>query len=237
MAKILKCALLDDELPGLAYLKLLCEQVPDLEVVKAFADPSLFVAQIKSLEVDFCIIDIEMPHFNGLQIANLIAGIPVIFATAYRDYAPEAFDLNAVDYLRKPVSQERLVQAIGKVRDKIQTPGTKLVAFNTPKGKTILPLNQIAIIQTSQSDSRDKVVTLQDGSQVLIKNKSISALLALLSQGEMIQVNKGELVRLDQVHYFIHDEITTHQTNDQGKPITLTLGEKFRMEFMARIQS
>ena len=90
MDKKLKCLLLDDELPGLAYLKMLCEQIPKLEVVKAFNNPQLFLEELSSLEFDLCILEVEMPGMNGLQVANLLKGKPVIFATAYKDYAAEA---------------------------------------------------------------------------------------------------------------------------------------------------
>lgn len=116
MEKELKCLLLDDELPGLTYLKMLCEQIPGLSVVKSFNDPSRFLEEFPSLDFDLCIIDIEMPQFDGLKVANLLQGKAVIFATAYKEYAAEAFDLNAVDYLRKPVSLDRLKRAIDKAR-------------------------------------------------------------------------------------------------------------------------
>src|SRR5690606_6558733 len=85
--KKLKCLLLDDELPGLAYLKMLCEQIPQLEVVKAFNHPQSFLEELPALEFDLCILDVQMPGMNGLQVANLLQGKPVIFATAYKDYA------------------------------------------------------------------------------------------------------------------------------------------------------
>lgn len=72
----LKCLLLDDELPGLTYLKMLCEQIPDLEVVRAFDNPVKFLEEVKNLDFDFCILDIEMPEMNCLQIANLLNGKP-----------------------------------------------------------------------------------------------------------------------------------------------------------------
>jgi DNA-binding NarL/FixJ family response regulator len=59
--------LLDDELPGLTYLKMLCEQLPDLEVVKAFDRPTIFLNEASNLDFDFCILDIEMPEMNGYR--------------------------------------------------------------------------------------------------------------------------------------------------------------------------
>ena len=58
MSSILKCILVDDEILGLKYLKMLCEQIDDIEVVKAFVDPELFINELDNLEFDFCILDI-----------------------------------------------------------------------------------------------------------------------------------------------------------------------------------
>ncbi|MCH5688586.1 response regulator [Niabella sp. W65] len=63
------------------------------------------MSELSRLEFDFCILDIEMPEMNGLQVAALLNGRPVVFTTAYKEYAAEAFDLDAVDYIRKPVKR------------------------------------------------------------------------------------------------------------------------------------
>jgi two-component SAPR family response regulator len=127
--------LLDDELVGLTYLKMLCEQIPEVDVVKAFNHPEVFLAEVPKLEFDLCILDIEMPGMNGLQIANLLNGKPVIFTTAYKEYAAEAFDLNAVDYVRKPVKKERLQQALLKAENRIlnKNQDKQFIQLNTAK--------------------------------------------------------------------------------------------------------
>jgi len=129
--------LLDDELPGLKYLKMLCEQIPELEVVKAFNSPETFLMELSSLEFDLCILDIEMPGMDGLSIANLLGDKPVIFTTAYKEYAAEAFDLNAIDYIRKPVTRERLQTAVNKALYRIRqsNPARNFIQINTNKGK------------------------------------------------------------------------------------------------------
>jgi len=103
----LKCLLLDDELPALSYLKLLCEELPDVEVVKVFNDGSKFLEAIKTLDFNVCILDIQMPQYTGLEIAQHLHNKHIIFTTAYKEFAAEAFDLNAIDYLRKPLQKER----------------------------------------------------------------------------------------------------------------------------------
>ena len=233
----LKCLLLDDELPGLAYLKMLCEQIPGIEVVKAFDNPETFIRDFPGLEFDFCILDIEMPRLSGLQIANLLAGKPVVFATAYKEYAAEAFDLNAIDYIRKPLTLERLEKAVSKVSRHLQSSAKEknYIQLNTDKGKALIFFDQILHIQTSEIDSRDKVIHLQDGSSLIAKNYTFNALLNLLPAGDFCQVNKREALSIKAVAFFSNDEITTRINSSAGKPLVVTLSENFRNVFLSKI--
>jgi DNA-binding LytR/AlgR family response regulator len=239
MEKQLKCLLLDDELPGLTYLKMLCEQIPGLFVVKSFIDPARFLEEFPALEFDLCIIDIEMPQFNGLQVANFLQGKAVIFATAYQEYAAEAFDLNVVDYIRKPVSIDRLKKAIEKARIQInarQEP-VPFLTCNTNKGKALIPIKQLAWIGTSTGDSRDKEAHLKDGTTLLLKNISFDILQKSLPAGTFVRINKQEIIHLNIVRFFSHDQITTILNQISGKPVILNLSERYREEFLRKVQT
>src|SRR5690554_3403746 len=113
----IRCVLVDDELPGLTYLRALCSQLPDVEVIKSFNNPMKFLDEMGSLDFDVCILDVAMPGMNGIELAERLRDTGVIFSTAYHQYAADAFDLNAIDYLRKPYQLERLEKAFRKVRD------------------------------------------------------------------------------------------------------------------------
>lgn len=232
--------LLDDELPGLTYLKMLCEQLPDLEVVKAFDNPINFLKEVPSLDFDFCILDIEMPEMNGLQIANLLNGKPVIFATAYKDYAAEAFDLNALDYIRKPIKIDRLKQAVDKaikhIGSSIEQNQKTFIQLNTNKGKAILFFDKIAYIKTSENDSRDKVARLFDGEEFVLKNITFDKLIELLPPSDFCRINKKEILSIKAVQVFSFDEITTNLISDQGKNIKFSLSENFRNEFLQKVK-
>lgn len=232
--------LLDDELPGLTYLKMLCEQLPDLEVVKSFNDPNNFLKEASKLDFDFCILDIEMPEMNGLQIANLLNGKPIIFATAYKDYAAEAFDLNAIDYIRKPIKIERLKQAIDKAKKQIVTPSDQnqknYIQLNTNKGKAILFFDKIAYIKASENDSRDKVARLFDGEEFVLKNITFDKLTELLPSTDFCRVNKKEILSIKAVQVFSFDEITTSLISEQGKSIKISLSEIYRNEFLQKVK-
>jgi len=231
--------LLDDELLGLTYMKMLCEQLPEIEVVKAFNNPITLLEEIASLSFDFCILDIEMPEMNGLQIANLIDGKPVIFATAYKDYAVDAFDLNAIDYIQKPIKIDRLKQAIQKVIQHLQIHkkvGEKtFFQHNTDKGKTLFYFDKIALIRTSDTDSRDKVVLLVHGVEFVLKNSPLKKLLEILPASDFCQVNKKEIISIKSIQAFSFDEITTNILIN-GKNLKITVGEIYRNDFLQKVK-
>lgn len=238
MERDLKCLLLDDEIPGLTYLKMLCEQISGLTVVKSFNDPSRFLEEFSSLDFDLCIIDIEMPEHDGLKVAQLLQGKAIIFATAYKEYAAEAFDLNAVDYLRKPVSLDRLQKAIAKARIQInsQPEPNRFFACNTDKGKARIFFEQLAWIGTSPIDSRDKTAQMKDGSTIVLKNISFETLQNSLPK-EFVRINKQEILNLNFVLFFSHDQITTRLNPESSKSKILTLSERFRDDFLKKVNS
>jgi len=235
--KSLKCLLLDDELPGLTYLKMLCEQMSGLEVVKAFNRPELFLQEVGKLEFDLCILDIEMAGTDGLQIARLLADKPVIFTTAYKEYAADAFEINAVDYVLKPIQKERLQIAVNKAAKRVEELSNTpvFIRLNTDKGRTLLYFTNLAYLTTSTIDSRDKTAILRDDSSLTLKNISFEKLLRLLPSCQFCQVNKREIISLTAVRFFSHDEITTNLMVGNN-PLVLHLSEAYRNEFMRKTQ-
>jgi DNA-binding LytR/AlgR family response regulator len=226
--------LLDDELPSLTYLKMLCEQIPELEIVRAFNNAVLFLKEIPGLEFDLCILDIEMPDFNGLQVANTLKGKLVIFTTGYNQYAAEAFDLDAIDYVRKPIKLERLQLAVQKaiLRTDKGTAPKNYIQFNTDKGKTLIIPDHIGYITTSETDSRDKVAYMLDYTTIVLKNISFAQLLEILPAGKFCRINKKELIALRAVHFFSHEAITSNIVQMDGKPLVLFLNDTYRKEFI-----
>lgn len=231
--------LLDDELPGLTYLKMLCEQIPELEVIRTFNNPRTFLKALPGLEFDFCILDVEMPEFNGLHIATLLEGKPVVFITAYRQYAAEAFDLDAADYVVKPVRKDRLQEAVKKVAARLGEKARRpeFVQLQTHKGKTLLFFEQLAYVRTADVDSRDKIAYLKDGTQLVLKNISFDKLTALLPEDRFCRINKKELIALNCVGFFSHDEITTKILQPDGAPLVLTVSGIFREQFLKKVEN
>ncbi len=230
--------LLDDELPGLTYLKMLCEQIPELEIVKAFNNPEKLLAEIPKLDFDLCISDIEMPGMDGLTLAGLLHNKLVIFTTAYRDYAAEAFNINAVDYITKPVTKERLQKAVAKALERFNTaaPAQKFIHLNTDKGKALLYFDQILYIKTAFTDSRDKEVFLVDGSSLILKNINFDTLLSQLPSIDFCRVNKKEIIAITAVKFFNHNEIILNRQEKNAKFTILILSETYRSDFLIKVK-
>lgn len=234
----LKCLPLDDELPGLMYLKMLCEQIPEVEIIKTFNNPERLLAEIPDLDFDLLISDIEMPGIDGLHLAEMPQDKLIIFCTAYKEYAADAFNIDAVDYITKPVKLERLQKAISKAFERFHKPDTarKFIQLNTDKGKTLLYFNEIQYIKTAVSDSRDKTVLLTDGSFLNLKNVKFDTLLKELPEADFCRINKKEIVAVKAIKFFNHNEIVLHHLEKNEKNSTLILSETYRSDFLKKVK-
>jgi len=233
---MIKCVILDDELLAISYLKLLCEQIEGIEVIKAFNNPKIFIQEIDRIDCDVCILDIEMSGMNGLQVAEMIKDKKIIFTTAYKEYAAEAFDLDVVDYVRKPIQKERLVQALEKVTKLLnEKPKNQFLEWNTNLGKSNISIDDIVFIKTSEIDSRDKELTLKNNSELILKNLSFKHLSELLPQKNFVQINKKEMININFIKVFSTSEVILNINPQQGNSIKLNVSEVFKSQIAEKI--
>lgn len=114
---MIKAIALDDEPPALAVIRKFCEQATGIELVKTFTKAEEAMKFLNSYPVDLLFLDIHMPAISGIDFKKqLDARTMVIFTTAYSEFALEGFNLNAVDYLLKPFTAERFLQATEKAK-------------------------------------------------------------------------------------------------------------------------
>jgi len=118
--KKLLAIIAEDEIPAQKKMLRLIDAIPDIEVVGVASNGVEALDLIQQKKPDILFLDIEMPGLNGIEVALALQEMDhyphIIFTTAYNEYAVQAFELNAVDYLLKPINQERLIQAIEKVK-------------------------------------------------------------------------------------------------------------------------
>lgn len=115
----MKALLIDDERLARQELKNLLAPYPEIQVVGEANNAEAAIESIKQLKPDVIFLDIQMPGKNGFELLEEISGLPeVVFVTAYDEYAIRAFEVNALDYLLKPVQPNRLAETIKKILHK-----------------------------------------------------------------------------------------------------------------------
>lgn len=118
----LKALIVDDEYPAREELRYLLQSFPDVEIVGEAAQANEALELIRNIDYDLCFLDVKMPRSSGIDLVRELARVPhrpaVIFVTAYPDFAVEAFDLDAVDYILKPFDEPRLARALQRLLER-----------------------------------------------------------------------------------------------------------------------
>ena len=118
--QLLRIAVVDDEPLARAVLCEFLASEPNVEVVAQCANGFEAVKAVSELTPDLLLLDVQMPKLDGFEVLDLVGrDVAVVFTTAYDQYALRAFEVHAVDYLLKPVSAERLSEALARVRERL----------------------------------------------------------------------------------------------------------------------
>ncbi|XID90499.1 response regulator [Paenibacillaceae bacterium WGS1546] len=117
---MIRAIIVDDELPAIRAIQYLLKDDPDIDVVGTYTDPLLLLEGVDDLRPDVVFLDIEMRDTNGLivaeQLYELLPDVHLVFVTAYNEYAISAFELGALDYLLKPVSENRIDKTLQRIK-------------------------------------------------------------------------------------------------------------------------
>ena len=124
MEEKIRVMIVDDEPLAIRGLKVRLQEFPEVEVIGECANGREAVKEIKAKSPDLVFLDIQMPGLDGFGVVRALIGAPaplIIFVTAYDKYAIDAFEANALDYLVKPVEEERLKDAVHRAREAIKS--------------------------------------------------------------------------------------------------------------------
>lgn len=133
---IMRAILVDDEQLALDFLKRALKKVGDVTVIDTYTNPLLVKEAIHAMDVDVAFLDISLPEINGLELAEMLIEVKpelvIVFVTAYDEFAVRAFELNALDYLVKPVQFTRLKDTIERIKTRISVNKTVIEEEITP---------------------------------------------------------------------------------------------------------
>jgi DNA-binding LytR/AlgR family response regulator len=184
MKKILTL-LVDDEYLALKLLEDYISKLPDFEIADMVKSPLKAIEILTNKRIDLLFLDIQMPTLSGTNLLKTLKNKPVtIFTTAYSEYAVQAFDLDAVDYLLKPFSFERFLQAINKAREQLLLNNTAEMTHITGK----------------KDDEEDFITVKSDGKFVRIKHDDILFIEGLKEYVKIV-CNQGYFVTLETLKY------------------------------------
>lgn len=208
---MIRTLLIDDEQPARERLRQLLSAHDDVEIVGEAEDGVQAVERIAELAPDLVLLDIQMPGASGLDVATSL-GRPrpaVIFCTAYDQYAVDAFELSAIDYLLKPVNRARLAAALERVRQTAVPRARDRALDHIARAKGISPTRFLA-----RRGARFRVVPIQEvvaftfvdgvthlltATEQLSMQPTLAALARRLDPSEFFQVSRSAIIRLDGV--------------------------------------
>lgn len=196
MQKI-KCFVVDDEELARALLTAYISKLDFLELVGTAANPLEALEILKGGSVDLLFLDIQMPEIKGTAFAKMIPSTTkIIFTTAYSEYALEGYELNVLDYLLKPITFERFLNAVNKMETKTEqvlTEGTLAIK----SGYDLHKIKYIDIIYI-ESDSEYVIYYTTSGKKIM-SNQSLKSLEKKLPSSLFMRVHRSYIVNKNKV--------------------------------------
>jgi DNA-binding LytR/AlgR family response regulator len=240
----------EDELPQRQELRtLLAALWPELEVVAECADGLGALEMLEQHRPDVAFLDIRMPGVSGLEVARSVrAPCQVIFTTAYEEYALQAFDEGAVDYLLKPVTRERLGRAVERVRGRLASGnhidltsvidllqarlapgnrhGIKWITATVGNSTRMFDIDEVLFFQAQEKYTR--VVTADSEGHI---RTPLKELMAALDSGTFWQVHRSVIVRVGAIRAVEKEDDGKLRLTVRGHPDVLPVSSAFQHRF------
>ncbi|WP_159023270.1 LytTR family DNA-binding domain-containing protein [Formosa sp. L2A11] len=193
-----KCLIIDDEELARTLLNGYVKKLDFLELRGSFENPLDAMVTLKNETIDVIFLDIQMPDIKGTDFAKLIpAETKIIFTTAYSDYAIEGFELDALDYLLKPITFERFLKAVNKLKSAtIQLPKPKSEYITVKSGYDLHKIKLEDIIYI-ESDSEYVVFHLKG--RKIMSYQSLKSLEKTLPASLFLRVHRSYIVNTQKV--------------------------------------
>ena len=233
------CLIVDDEPPAREVLKRYVDKMPMLRLAGECSNAFEVIDFLHNQSIDFIFLDIHMPQLSGLELLGTLVKPPkVIFTTAFSDYALQSYELNAIDYLLKPIKFERFVKAVNKAIPKKEAvvsdsliPASKnpvafdeaFLYFRSERKMVKVVLKDILYVESLKDYV--KIVTLHE---LVITKHSMAALEAMLPGELFLRVHRSYMVSLDKIRSFSPGHI-------QLASCEVPIGKLYQREVMKKL--
>ncbi|MBK5720873.1 response regulator transcription factor [Dysgonomonas sp. Marseille-P4677] len=227
----MKCIIVDDEPIAREGIRLLIEEIPQLELLKNFNNAEEASVFINNTAVDLIFLDINMPGINGIEFAHSIPKQTlIIFTTAYSQYALDSYDVDAIDYLVKPIDSVKFRKAINKAiiyhtllineeKKSLETIEDEYIFVKSDRKYFKINLEDILFVE----GLKDYVI-VQMEDQRIITRMSMKAIYELLPSHIFFRINKSYIVNKKHINSFDNNDVFI-------KHYEIAIGNSYRDEF------
>ncbi len=228
-----KYLIVDDEPFARKLIAAHAGKIEGLELSGQFGNAIEASNHIRSTAVDLVFLDIQMPEIDGLKFISTLKNPPaIIITTAFRDFGPEAFELDVVDYLLKPISFERLLKAVNKFFDRTSTSPAHVVKSQEATYvylRADRKMHKVELSDILYIESLDEYVKVYLNNKTLITRESISILDQKLPEDQFVRIHRSFLVSIKAVQSIAADGVDV-----AGK--TLPFGRAFKQSALASLK-
>jgi two-component system LytT family response regulator len=215
MSDLLHVVIVDDEPLARAVVREYLGAHPGIEIVAECGNGFEAVKAVTELSPDLMFLDVQMPKLSGFEVLELLGReVPVIFTTAYDQYALRAFEVHAVDYLLKPFSEERFAEALSRARERLHAKAqdgsepaidalTDAVRSKGPLERVlirdgaqvhVLPVERVDYVEAQD----DYVCFVSEGRQYL-KDQTLAAVEGLLDPARFVRIHRSYLLNIERI--------------------------------------
>lgn len=230
MSRKISCLIVDDEPMAREILASFVAKIPQLELIKTCANAMDAFETINKNQIDLLFLDINMPEVSGLSLAKSIhKKSKIIFTTAYREYAIDGFDLQAVDYLLKPIAFDRFLKAVNAYFE-ISHPTTISQSTDTTPAQNpfifvradrkMLKINFEDILFIESLSDYIKIHTTKE---VVVTRETISNIETKLPPNNFIRVHRSYIIAISKITAYSNEFI---EINKKAIPISRTYKEQ-----------
>lgn len=233
----IRCLVVDDEPPARQLLRNYIEQAPSLELAGECGNALDALSFLQREQVDLIFLDIQMPKLKGTELAKILPSpARVIFTTAHPDHALEGFELDAVDYLLKPVQFERFLKAVNKLFRQVAPPQNNAIPVEPTRREPYIYLRadrkmvKVLLNRISHIESMKDYVKVATCDGVIITKQSITTMAAMLPENEFLRIHRSFIVNTSMITAYTNELVTIGNTE-------IPIGKLFRSSVLRILEN